>query len=214
MTDRFRRVIHKADPIQRPGTAPPQQMAERRPLWQQSAEDWGTQENKNSERPRAVSPPPVKTVKVPLFASLDFRSSSSSGEKKKQPQPQPPPPPVPTSTRPHVPTNPTISSLQNEDDGRRPKSLPATPRNEGFRYPGSDLAGRKPSLRAQARRYEDDLPVFNNGIGGGPIARYPLMEDDRLPLLPRPPASSRPYGPPPVPPKRPRPEQDSNSRNG
>lgn len=116
---------------------------------------------------------------MPITAIMEFRVS---GEKKRQ---LPPPPPVSTTgPRPSVATKPAVTGLQSEDDKRRPTSLPVSPKNEGFSYPGSDLARRRPSLRTQARRYEDDLPVFNNGIGGGPI-----LEDRYPPLFPRPPTS-------------------------
>ena len=213
MADRlFRRAFQKTpDPVQRSKTAPPRQSGERRP-------SRDIPERRFLEKPRVVSPtpPPKKTVLVPLTTTTEFRSS---GEKRKQPQPPAGgPPPLPTSPRPHMPTNPAITSLQSESDRRRPDSLPATARNEGFQYPGSDSARRRPSLRAQPLRYGDELQVFNNGIGGGPIQRYPLVDDRYRPLTPGPPASSsRAYNSAPgtqqqQPPKRPgRPEQYSRN---
>ena len=148
-------------------------MAERPLLPQGAHEDKGTYEKR---RPKGVPPTFLKTVVVPITASMDFRGS---GDKKKQPS-HSGPPPLPNTPRPRVETPP---GRRSEDDRRRPQSPPASPRNEGFRYPGSELPGRRPSLRATmgagagGRRYGDDLPVFNNGIGGGPIQRYPIMED-------------------------------------
>jgi len=212
----MRRVFNKvSDPIQRSRTCPPQQMADKRALLGQGAQrDKGVHEDNFLERPRGTPTPPLRMVKVPITATVEF---FSSGEKKKNP----PPPPLPTSPRPAVATNPAMTSLQNEDDRRRPTSLPVTPRNEGFRYPGSDLAGgHRRSLRTRGRAYEDDLPVFNNGIGGGPLQRYPIMEDGRPPLFPGPPpptsSLSRPYNAADAqqPPRRPgRTEQYSYSRN-
>lgn len=207
MTDRImRRVFHRTpDPVQRARTAPPQQWTDKQPL--QSAQGRSTPDEKrnSSERPRGLSPPLMKTVVVPITASMEFR------DKRKQPQ-QPGPPPLPTSPRPPLTTNPT--GLQGDDERRRPRSPPVSPRNEGFRYPGSELPGRKPSLRGQPRRYGDDLPVFNNGIGGGPLQRYPIMEDSYFPGQSAAPSSSRYSADAQPPPKRPgRPDQYLYSRN-
>ena len=206
----MRRMFHRTpDPVQRSRTAPPQQWTDRHPLLPPSAQqdDGGPEPRNSSERPRGVSPPVLKKVVVPITASMEFRGGP---DKRKQPQ-QPGPPPLPRSPRPPLATNAGAStSVQGEDERKRPRSPPASPRNEGFRYPGSDLAGRKPSLRGQPRRYGDDLPVFNNGIGGGPLQRYPIMEDGYFSGQPR----SRFSADAPPPPKRPgRPEQYSSPRN-
>jgi hypothetical protein len=207
----IKRVFQRSpDPVQRPRTCPPQQLVEK------LSQEKGISEKRMHGR---VSPL-TRTVKVPISSTMEFRGS---GEKKRRP----PPPPLSTTTsaRPSFATNPAMTGLQSEDDRRRPTSLPVSPRNEGFRYPGSDLARRRPSLRTPARRYEDDLPVFNNGIGGGPIQRYPILEDRYPPLLPGPPTSpptspmssfSRPYNAADAqqqPKRTGRPEQYSYSRN-
>jgi hypothetical protein len=203
MTDRFKSVIRYKvpDPIQRTESCPPQEASARRPGWPPSARERSTNHKKNAEL-RAGSPPFKKTVKVPIDVSMGLRGGAEKGERKQQP----PPPPLPTSPRPHVPSNPAILNIQREDDKRRPISLPATPRNEGFRYPGSDLlaSSRQPP---QARRYGDeDLPVFNNGIGGGPVQRYAFPTEGGYyyqPMFPGPSSASRPYNADVQPPKRP-----------
>ena len=207
----MRRVFHRtSDPVQRARTAPPQQWPDTHPKLSPSAHQDRSARN-SSERARGLSPPLVsKTVVVPITASMEFRGGADKRKQPQQPQ-QPGPPPLPTSPRPYLTTNPAIGSLQGGDDRRRPQSPPASPRNEGFRYPGSDLPRRTPSLRGQPpRRYGDDLPVFNNGIGGGPIQRYPIVEDDYF--QPTSSSSSSRYSADaqPPPPKRPgRPERYS-----
>ena len=180
----MKRVFQKAaDPLQRPRTCPPQPLLETLSQLSQGAHhDKGINEKKFLERPGGVSPPLKRTVRVPITATMEFRGSGA--EKKRHP----PPPPLPTSPRPSVATESPMTSFQSEVDRSRPTSPPsAAPmfRNEGFTYPGgSDLARRRSSLRTKTRRYGDDLPVFNNGIGGGPVQRYPNLEDRYQPLFP------------------------------
>ena len=218
----MRRVFQRvSEPHQRPRTCPPPQpLSEKLSQFSQGAPQGAHHDNERKfleRRGGAVSPPLTRTVRVPITTTMEFRGGG--GEKRRYP----PPPPLPTSPRPPVATNPAMTGLQqNENDRGRPMSLPATPRNEGFSYPGSDLARRRPSLRTKTRRYEEDLPVFNNGIGGGPIQRYPILEDRYQPLFTGSPSSptsltsspSRPYnGADAQQLKRSgRPEQFSNSR--
>ena len=195
----MKRVFQKAvEPHQRPRTCPPQPLLETLSQLSQGAHhDKGiNNEKKFLERPGGVSPPLKRTVRVPITATMEFRGSG--GEKRRHP----PPPPLPTSPRPSVATDAgmTGTGFQKEGDDRTRAASPARPlRNEGFTYPGSDLGRRKSSLRTKTRRYGDDLPVFNNGIGGGPIQRYPNLEDRYQPLFPVQPPSptaasfSRPY---------------------
>ena len=198
----MRRVFQRvSEPHQRPRTCPPQSLGEKPSRLSQGSPQGAHHDNERKfleRRGGGVSPPLTRTVKVPIKATMELRGSG--GEKRRHAHALPPP--LPTSPRPPVATNPAMTGLQSENDRGRPTSLPATPRNEGFSYPGSDLARRRPSLRTKTRRYEeDDLPVFNNGIGGGPIQRYPILEDRYQPLFTGPPSSptsltsspSRPY---------------------
>lgn len=179
----MKRVFQKAaDPIQRPRTCPPQPLLETLSQLSQGAHhDKGiNNEKKFLERSGGISPPLKRTVRVPITATMEFRGSG--GEKRRHP----PPPPPPTSLRPSLATESPMTSFQKEGDRTRPTSPPpARPlRNEGFSYPGSDAARRRSSLRTTTRRYGDDLPVFNDGIGGGPVQRYPNLEDRYQPLYP------------------------------
>ncbi len=184
----MKRVFQKAvDPHQRPRTCPPQPLLETLSQLSQGAHhDKSINEKKLHERPGGVSPPLKRTVRVPITATMEFRGSG--GEKRRHP----PPPPLPTSPRPSVATDSAMTGLQKEDDRSRATSSPRPIRNEGFSYPGSDLGRRRSSLRTKTRRYGDDLPVFNNGIGGGPIQRYPNLEDRYQPLFPVQPPSPTP----------------------